>query len=182
MGSEAQSDKDLFFALLISNVDPEPARILTAYDEADPQQCGRFRVRWKDPQAASEHRSRPSASLSHHYGPSPHPLLDEFIQKVCIQHLIDTSSHLLTESSGIKNSKLIRSWAKVSPTVIVYNIQGHRFCHNVGREHKSNGIFYQVDFKEGSWHQRCYDPLCAQFRSPSLPLPKNVWKELKPET
>ena len=37
----------------------------------------------------------------------------------------------------------IRSWILTdSGNVVLYNIKGNRFCGNIGRQHKSNGIFY----------------------------------------
>ena len=163
-GKQQEVDKELFFALLITNVDETPARLLMAYDEADPQQCRRFRGRimqlqHRNPQAGIEQRSH--SVPSHHYEPSPCPLLDEFIEKFCSQY----------RKEGPPVRTFIRSWAQVSPTQLIYNIQGHRFCGNVNREHRSNGVYYVVDVLSGSWYQRCYDRECSNYRSPSLPIP-----------
>ncbi len=35
----------------------------------------------------------------------------------------------------------IRNWLLVGDGVLVFNIRGNRFCRNVGRAHKSNGIY-----------------------------------------
>ena len=50
-----------------------------------------------------------------------------------------------------------------------------RWCGNINRPHKSNGVYFVVDLAEGSWSQRCYDPSCRGYRSPPMPLPHGVW-------
>lgn len=42
------------------------------------------------------------------------------------------------------------------------------------RPHKSNGIYYVVDLRGGSWCQKCYDPECRHYRSPLAPLPPHL--------
>ena len=46
-------------------------------------------------------------------------------------------------------------------------IGGRRYCRNVGRDHKSNGVFYTVAGSHGSHTivQRCFDPDCTGYRS-----------------
>jgi DNA-directed primase/polymerase protein len=53
---------------------------------------------------------------------------------------------------------------------LVYSILGSRFCHRIGREHKSNAVYYVVDTRDGVCTQRCFDPDCLHYRSPSIPL------------
>lgn len=87
---------------------------------------------------------------------SPFPEIDDFIQ-------------------GVIGSGYIPSWHYFSQSeVIVYNIARYRFCHNIGREHKSNNIFYVVSLKSASYYQKCHDPDCRDFRSPSWPLPRSA--------
>lgn len=71
----------------------------------------------------------------------------------------------------------IRSWAWLDPPagrLLLLNIRGSRYCGNVGREHRSNGVFYVVDLEAGLWCQRCYDPDCRHWRSPFNALPDGV--------
>lgn len=44
------------------------------------------------------------------------------------------------------NGRIRRKCFFSSNFVIVYDIQGYRFCHNIGREHKSNNIKFIVSF------------------------------------
>lgn len=69
----------------------------------------------------------------------------------------------------------IRSWAmQEDASLVLYNIRGCRYCGNLGREHRSNGVFYVVDLQGGGWTQRCYDPACRGYRSPVTALPEAV--------
>jgi hypothetical protein len=62
------------------------------------------------------------------YGPSPFPALDAFITSICC-------------GGGVQGE--VRSWLlQAGSACVVYNIKGNRWCGNVGRAHKSNGIFF----------------------------------------
>jgi hypothetical protein len=62
------------------------------------------------------------------YGPSPFPALDAFITSTCC-------------GGGVQGE--VRSWLlQAGSACVVYNIKGNRWCGNVGRAHKSNGIFF----------------------------------------
>lgn len=61
----------------------------------------------------------------------------------------------------------------VDTDTLVYDVLGYRYCENIGREHRSNGIMYVVDVNIGSYYQKCYDPDCRAiaFRSVARPVP-----------
>ena len=42
---------------------------------------------------------------------------------------------------------------------------GGHFCENVGRNHRSNYIFFVINFSDGVFCQKCHDPECRDFRS-----------------
>ena len=45
----------------------------------------------------------------------------------------------------------IRSWVAWDDIgVLLYNIRDNRWCGNIGRAHKSNGIFIIADLQEGT--------------------------------
>ena len=45
------------------------------------------------------------------------------------------------------------------------------YCENIGRSHKSNNIFFVVNFTTGLFAQKCHDPDCCHFRrAPGLAL------------
>jgi hypothetical protein len=72
----------------------------------------------------------------------------------------------------------VRSWVHCPATaVLLLNIKDSRWCGNIGTHHRSNGVYYLVDLRGGTWHQRCYDPDCRHYRSPLMPLPPEAWAE-----
>ena len=75
--------------------------------------------------------------------------------------------------------RLIRSYVMFQETAtIILNLTSNRYCDNVKRQHKSNGVFLVVDVKLGYFYQKCYDPDCRHFRGDSHVLPLDVMAEL----
>ena len=52
----------------------------------------------------------------------------------------------------------------------IVSVIGNRYCLNIGREHRSNGIFFSIDLKAQTFKQLCHDPNCNRFRSPAVTL------------
>lgn len=92
---------------------------------------------------------------------SSFPLLDEFVLKCANQ--------ISQQSASIKTCIYYPS----SQTV-VYGIQGTRFCCRIGREHKSNGVYYVADLINARVVQKCYDPDCRSFQSPPVQIPETI--------
>jgi len=61
------------------------------------------------------------------------------------------------------------SW-RLTDNFLTLNLRDNRYCHNIGREHRSNNVYYCVDLKAQEFYQRCYDPECRHFKSKSWPL------------
>ncbi|CAL4133719.1 unnamed protein product, partial [Meganyctiphanes norvegica] len=79
----------------------------------------------------------------------------------------------------------IRCWYYYTAgEILIYEIAHYRYCHNIGREHKSNGIFFVVNLREAHYYQKCHDTDCFDFRSAAQPLPKNTmfWKHINDES
>ncbi|KII67584.1 DNA-directed primase/polymerase protein [Thelohanellus kitauei] len=51
---------------------------------------------------------------------------------------------------------------------IHFTVKGSRYCHRVGREHKSNNIYIIVDTLNCDTYQKCYDVDCKNFVSQPL--------------
>ncbi|XP_023342906.1 DNA-directed primase/polymerase protein [Eurytemora carolleeae] len=65
----------------------------------------------------------------------------------------------------------IRKWNYIQEeSIIIYDVGGTRYCGNVGREHKSNNIRFVCSLKLGILNQKCYDPDCAHYRGPDIPI------------
>jgi hypothetical protein len=66
----------------------------------------------------------------------------------------------------------VRSWILWDDAgVLLLNMKGNRFCGNINRQHKSNGIFYVVDFKvQAEALSQVFNPLLAELlKSPVCP-------------
>lgn len=132
--------------------------------------------------AAALSSSHSSSSLRARPGPSPFPAVDAFIEG------------LATSLTGDGRQATVRSWAvaedeggqqqqqpssssssNLSPTTtLVLSLRDGRYCGGVGRPHRSNGVYYVVDLRGGTFRQRCHDPECKGYRSPASPLPADV--------
>eukprot|EP01036_Dinobryon_divergens_P026038 gene26042-34640_t len=55
-----------------------------------------------------------------------------------------------------------------------YQVQHNRWCGNINRAHKSNGIFLDVELMSGEWTQSCFDVDCKGYKSPAATIPANV--------
>ena len=53
-----------------------------------------------------------------------------------------------------------QSYQLMSAINILHGCLAISACASISlcRPHKSNGIYIVVDLREGSWHQKCYDP------------------------
>ena len=51
------------------------------------------------------------------------------------------------------------------------NMQGNRYCHRIGRAHRSNNVNFTIDFAQQVVRQTCMDWECRQARYRSEPLP-----------
>jgi len=67
---------------------------------------------------------------------------------------------------------------------------GSSYCMNVGRDHTSNTIYFQLDYKKGL-SQRCFSnkdcppgclKTCRSYESPSVPVPEMLRAALFPQT
>lgn len=101
---------------------------------------------------------------------SPYPELDQFIRS-------------LVEPRGS-----IREAAFFPETdTVVYTIAGYRYCGNIGREHRSNGVMFVADMQAGMFYQKCFDPDCraVSFRSTPRPIPEqclpSYWLNMVPD-
>ena len=65
---------------------------------------------------------------------------------------------------------------------IVYQVDKNRWCENVARSHKSNGIMMNADLRNGYVYQTCWDPDCRGFRSCPILIPPGLlpeWSEIE---
>ncbi|KAH9603717.1 hypothetical protein KSS87_007073 [Heliosperma pusillum] len=166
------SEEDVFMASLICNMDDDCEKLLVCKMDLDCIKTLQFDTEIHTTHRISEsilqqftfngHRSEePKTYLM---GASPFPALDAFIESVA--------------SFGSVSGK-IRSWYWFSEDeLMVYSMSRSRYCERIGREHKSNNVMYVVDLRWSLYYQKCYDPDCRGYRSPSRPILTDVIPDL----
>ncbi|GFO20328.1 DNA-directed primase/polymerase protein-like [Plakobranchus ocellatus] len=91
---------------------------------------------------------------------SPFPQVDKFIMSLV--------------SSKEKQGK-IRMWRhNPGQDSITYHITGYRWCSNIGREHRSNNIFYTVNLMDWTYTQGCYDVDCRHAQRLVVKIPESL--------
>ncbi|OQU89936.1 hypothetical protein SORBI_3002G297500 [Sorghum bicolor] len=167
---QEMNDKDVFMESLICRLDDNCEKLLICKLDLECKKTLHFDSEISMPQIQGRsYRDciatyRSDLSQSYTYGKSPFPALDGFIESIA--------------SFGNVSGK-IRSWFWFSQeSLIIYNILRSRYCENIGREHKSNHVFYIVDFQRAAYYQKCHDPDCQGYRSPLRPVPWDVVPEL----
>lgn len=58
-------------------------------------------------------------------------------------------------------------------------VEGCKYCHRIGREHKSNHIYLICNLSKGVITQRCFDPDCRGYESPPVEIPPNILQILR---
>lgn len=97
---------------------------------------------------------------------SPFPALDAFILS-------------LVDKGGVQGELRSWSWNRFR---LVYQIDKNKWCDNIGRPHKSNGVMMNADLFNGLVYQTCWDPDCRGFRSLPIPIPtesRPPWVEVE---
>lgn len=144
----------------------------------DDEGRNRFRVSAsKNSNAAFTHRSVGNPVV--HQGPSPYTYLDHFVLTN------------LANRGGVQGS--IRTWTleygpscnenrqSAVPVGLSFQMSRNRWCECVGRQHKSNNIMWNVDFRTKQCMQSCYDPECRamNFRCTPVDLPFDIAEQLE---
>ncbi|GAV07095.1 hypothetical protein RvY_16972 [Ramazzottius varieornatus] len=151
------TQKEIFFLSLICNTQSCKSEDLLHFDTE------KFPV-GKLSQNTSESVSRrfrsdgDRPSLTSSNLPSPFPEVDKFFESVI------TADGLMGR---------IRMWQYFAESqTVLYSIGGdYRFCGHIGRHHRSNNINFVACLKSGTYHQKCLDVECKNYRSQNYKLP-----------
>eukprot|EP01063_Lacrimia_lanifica_P032927 TRINITY_DN5730_c0_g1_i2.p1 TRINITY_DN5730_c0_g1~~TRINITY_DN5730_c0_g1_i2.p1 ORF type:complete len:968 (+),score=215.90 TRINITY_DN5730_c0_g1_i2:100-3003(+) len=144
------SDHQLFLASMVANVEPGVRLLEYGMDLAGKKVASNL------PKAVGTGLGGGGGgSATSRSGPSPFPQVDAFIQR-------------LVKTRPYANGGIVK-WMQYD-TALLYVISGTRYCHQVGREHKSNGIYLVVNFARCAVRQKCYDPDCGDYASSEVPL------------
>ena len=152
--SDELPDESMFMHSLVANVDPMSRLLTCSTSDAEGRSF-----------TYSEGRSvKVEGKSSLQAGSSPYPNIDRFVIDICKNKINDMA-----------RAVTIRSWTSMDDnSILIFNISGYRYCDNICREHKSNGVFFVIDTKQGIWYQKCYDPDCRGYKSPSCPMPSDI--------
>ena len=143
-GDVCENRKSVFFDSLITNVD-------TFYflQFCEEEELSTFKPDFNASSMATGSNGRGSGG--HHQHLSPFPEVDAFV--------VTLINDLESGRTGY-----VRKWTQ-NGSFLTYDIAGSfKFCHNVGRHHKSNNIKYVVDLDKGNYFQTCHDEICKDYR------------------
>uniref|UniRef100_A0A7S1VG23 DNA-directed primase/polymerase protein n=1 Tax=Sexangularia sp. CB-2014 TaxID=1486929 RepID=A0A7S1VG23_9EUKA len=99
----------------------------------------------------------PSTSAS----PSDHPLLAD-----AVSFVVD----MVTGHGG----KVRRTTWFPDTGLVTCALAGYRYCHRIGRQHRSNNVSLTISLDRRVFWQSCTDPECSGWRSNEWPLPQHV--------
>ncbi|XP_040367333.1 DNA-directed primase/polymerase protein isoform X6 [Rosa chinensis] len=165
---DMMSEEEMFMASLICNLEVDCEKLLVCKSDLDCIKTLHFDTEvnpsfgksYSWPQEFALNGCTSDASATYFLGKSPFPALDAFVEFVA--------------TIGNVSGK-IRSWYWFSEFgLMVYSMSRNRYCERIGRQHKSNHVIYIADLRKGVYYQKCHDPDCRGYRSPSRPIPWNI--------
>jgi hypothetical protein len=90
-------------------------------------------------------RSSNRSSVCSEFGGSCFPKLDDFVRQIQWHD---------------QNSLTIKDSKNIHDKFITYNVSNTRYCKSIGREHKSNGVYFCVNLTTKTVYQNCHDQNC----------------------
>ncbi|VDD86795.1 unnamed protein product [Enterobius vermicularis] len=102
--------------------------------------------------------------LSGYSETSPFPVLEDHILQI---------NRKWRPNVSVRTWKLTKN-SKSGHRCITYYLSGCRFCFNIEREHRSNGVYWVVDLDGCVCYQKCFDVDCKGTSSNHFPLPRFV--------
>ncbi|KAI1700698.1 DNA-directed primase/polymerase protein [Ditylenchus destructor] len=107
---------------------------------------------------------------------SPFPALDEFMLGV-FRKLNREAGIRMWQTFLWKNLEKER-WERI----IQYQLSNCRFCHNKGREHRRQNVYWKVNLDFGFYVQRCFDVVdCPGFETKPVHLPAKIVQAISTE-
>ncbi|GAM18005.1 hypothetical protein SAMD00019534_011800 [Acytostelium subglobosum LB1] len=158
-------DKEVFMASLVCNVDSFDTTLVSV----------------EVPQYPSIASPSKTKGAVHTLKQSSHPKLDEFIKKYVNSRggsksgYIRNISQLVVGGGGNdgdndNGTSTSSTSSSEGTSLLIYNVAGNRWCDNIGREHKSNNIYFEVNPTRGVLYQKCMDNECKGYRSSEVPI------------
>lgn len=154
--SEESKLENIFYDSLVANVQYSSSTRILSFDE------GNLSTNLTGLPNRRKDKSSQESECIDGYNKSPYPEVDDYIRNII---------------SGDSGKGVIRHWTYFHQgELLVYEITKYRFCHNIGRHHRSNNIMIIADLQKGVWYQKCHDPEChaQNYKSPEWPLPRDI--------
>jgi DNA-directed primase/polymerase protein len=158
---------EAFFQSLISMA--RPAQGVTFIDLFHASDDGTHRTVSHHRSPCVSHHSRGSRS-DLHLLPSPFPAIDELARGAASVLPPTVPSHQRQASSQHENCQRVIQFSIVydidgiTPAAIFYPVLHTKFCSHIGREHKSNGVYFVANLSSRQLSLKCHDPDC-RFRA-----------------
>ncbi|XP_047166413.1 DNA-directed primase/polymerase protein isoform X2 [Vigna umbellata] len=162
-------EEDMFMASLICNIDVDCQTYLVCKTDLecvktlhfDTEESSNVKIPCQILREFIMDIGTSDLSTTYFMGKSPFPFLDKFILSVASVGNIPGNIH---------------SWYFLSEfRLMIYSMTKNRYCERIGRQHKSNNVIYVVDLRMAVYYQKCHDPDCRGYRSPSRPIPVHVF-------
>lgn len=147
--------------------------------------------------AASSSTSFSSSSSSRRFPPpsSPFPRFEQFLLRqlnsadaavsgwnYCKHNIMDQGEgeRKHTAAAAANTAAAISPSAATSPSPLLsrtatFTLSGHRYCGNIGRSHRSNGVYFVFDLNSRTATQRRWDADCRYFRSQPIVVTNWIW-------
>merc|ERR1719242_751284 len=75
----------------------------------------------------------------------------------------------LSQDGGMIQKWTLEFWSDGKPRSMRYDMLTNCYCMKIKRKHKSNRIFFEVDFEKRTVRQKCWDVDCRGFVSAAIP-------------
>nr|XP_039272767.1 DNA-directed primase/polymerase protein-like [Styela clava] len=147
--TQCGNNKSIFYASLICNVDDTDINLIP------------FEIKKRTPNVPISSGRVPSFTHDNFYSDFDCLELNDYVKSLIQTN--DTPGHIGSiEYDAEENT-------------VKYSIRGNRYCRNIGRQHKSNNVYYLAYLDQRVIIQRCYDrQSCRDFFSLPIRIPKNV--------
>jgi hypothetical protein len=105
--------------------------------------------------------------------PSPFPALEQWLLKQLRPRSPEARIRGWTyfKEAAASSAASSSSSSDVARHSVSFTVDGDRWCGNIGRAHRSNGVWFVLDLVACTAVQRCWDPQCKYYSSPPITVP-----------
>ncbi len=93
---------------------------------------------------------------------SPFPEYDALVTEFVRERSFNPDAKI---SKSLLYEECMFDYLNLLAHTLVYYFTNDRYCQRIGRSHKSNGVYYSLNFKNMEIRQKCFDPDCRYYQS-----------------